>query len=254
MPDEPEQPTDRPELTPDLTPEQDREVRRLLADARHTEPMPVDVAARLDRVLADLATQETDHTEPDTSAPGAVVSLASRRRRRAATLLVAAASVVAVGVGLDQLTRGAGSGSSSSSAGSAQSQDLGSGSRSAAKPEKQSPNASLDSPHAAGTPATKGRLLDLPHAVPVRSGHFAADVARARRLTEVQDTSGTLDNRHRGFSCTPDGWGRGTFVPVRYDGRRGVLVLRAVHGDTQVADLYGCGSPQVLRSITLPAR
>ena len=37
----------------DLTPEEEQ-VRRLLADARHTEPMPDDVAARLDEVLADL--------------------------------------------------------------------------------------------------------------------------------------------------------------------------------------------------------
>ena len=38
----------------ELTPEQEAEVRRLLADARHTEPMPDAVVARLDRVLADL--------------------------------------------------------------------------------------------------------------------------------------------------------------------------------------------------------
>ena len=37
----------------DLTPEEEQ-VRRLLADARHTEPMPADVAARLDEVLAGL--------------------------------------------------------------------------------------------------------------------------------------------------------------------------------------------------------
>ena len=38
---------------PELTPTEEQ-VRRLLADARHTEPMPDDVAARLDGVLADL--------------------------------------------------------------------------------------------------------------------------------------------------------------------------------------------------------
>ena len=33
---------------PELTPAQERRVRRLLADARHDEPVPDDVAARLD--------------------------------------------------------------------------------------------------------------------------------------------------------------------------------------------------------------
>ena len=39
----------------ELTPDQAERVRRLLAEARHTEPMPDDVAARLDRVIAGLA-------------------------------------------------------------------------------------------------------------------------------------------------------------------------------------------------------
>ena len=76
-----------------LTPEQET-VRRLLADARHAEPMPDDVVDRLDRVLAGLAAGSPDELEPPPAA-AAVVSLASRRRRRAATLLVAAAAVVA---------------------------------------------------------------------------------------------------------------------------------------------------------------
>ena len=43
---------------PELTPEQESEVRRLLAEARHDEPIPAEVADRLDRVLADLARDE----------------------------------------------------------------------------------------------------------------------------------------------------------------------------------------------------
>jgi hypothetical protein len=42
-----------------LTPEQE-EVRRLLADARHVDPMPDDVVDRLDQVLAGLATESGD--------------------------------------------------------------------------------------------------------------------------------------------------------------------------------------------------
>ncbi len=84
--------TDQPDQ--ELTPEQEEHVRRLLADARHTEPTPDAVVARLDKVLAGLA------DEPARSAD--VVHLA-HRRRRAATLLVAAAAVVVVGVGLSQV-------------------------------------------------------------------------------------------------------------------------------------------------------
>ena len=36
-------------------PDEQAEVRRLLAEARHTEPMPDDVKARMDDVLAGLA-------------------------------------------------------------------------------------------------------------------------------------------------------------------------------------------------------
>ena len=91
--------TDQPDQ--ELTPEQEEHVRRLLADARHTEPAPDAVVARLDKVLAGLA------DEPARSAD--VVHLA-HRRRRAATLLVAAAAVVVVGVGLGQvLPHGGGS-------------------------------------------------------------------------------------------------------------------------------------------------
>ena len=91
--------------------------------------------------------------------------------------------------------------------------------------------------------------------VPIRADHFSADVGRARRLArqELDSTSGTHDTR-RTPECTPGDWGSGTFVPVRYDGHRGVLVFRRANGDTQVADLFSCGSSDVLRSITLPAR
>ena len=43
---------------PELTPEQESEVRRLLAEARHDEPIPVEVGDRLDRVLAGLTRDE----------------------------------------------------------------------------------------------------------------------------------------------------------------------------------------------------
>src|SRR5215218_10271549 len=78
---------------------EDARIRALLADARHTEPMPADVAARLDRVLEELAQDR---------APIAPVIDLARRRRTAAKLLVAAAAVVVAGVGAGQVLPGLG--------------------------------------------------------------------------------------------------------------------------------------------------
>src|SRR5215210_7000077 len=99
---------DEPELleTP-LAPSEDARIRALLADARHTEAMPADVVARLDRVLAGLATER---------APVAPVVDLARRRRTAAKLLVAAAAVVVAGVGIGQVLPGVGGGSDNGSA------------------------------------------------------------------------------------------------------------------------------------------
>src|SRR5688572_21810095 len=88
-----------------LPPADDERIRRLLAEARHTEPMPEAVAARLDGVLAGLSADRTrlgqQGAHEDHRAP--VVDLAARRRRRtAANLLVAAAAVLVVGFGISQ--------------------------------------------------------------------------------------------------------------------------------------------------------
>lgn len=81
------------EMNPQLPAETEAAVRRALADARVTEPMPADVAARLEATLRELSDER--------GAPDAV-ELAPRRRRRNrwTPALVAAAAVVAVGVGV----------------------------------------------------------------------------------------------------------------------------------------------------------
>lgn len=216
---------------PDLTPEQETRVRRLLTDARHAEPIPEDVVARLDRVLAQLAVDEGDDT-------GRVVSLAARRRRRVGSLLVAAAAVVMVGIGLGQLMGGPDEGSDNLA-----STDAGPAMR--------------EAPEGAGAATPDAPTYALKTPVPIRPQTFSQDVSRLQRLTgslrgaapELGATS-TDDNV---FACRPAAWGAGTFVPVTYDGEPGVLVLRRVTGDTQVVDLFQCGSPDPLRSITLPA-
>jgi hypothetical protein len=243
---------------PDLTPEQAREVRRLLADARHTEPVPTDVAARLERVLADLADQQDAHApgldDPDTTVPGTVTDLASRRRRRAAALLVAAAAVVAVGVGLGQLVGGVGQGQSDS-ASSASDPGVGPRAESGKAGSGGGDGQAFNGPSATSEDSLS-RLADLPHPVRVRADHFSADVRRVRHAAQHAPGAdyGTVRGDHPARDCELRDWGRGTLVLVRYDGSPAVVVLRPVTGDTQVADLFRCGDDDVLRSTTLPAR
>jgi hypothetical protein len=101
--------TDEPRSTP---PPDDAAVRRLLASARHDEPVPADVAARLDSVLARLEAGESVAGPRGSRAK--VVELTAQRRRRVASLLVAAAAVVVLGVGLGQVVDGFGSAGSRS--------------------------------------------------------------------------------------------------------------------------------------------
>ncbi len=61
--------------------------------------------------------------------------------------------------------------------------------------------------------------------------------------------------RSRGWAdvCVPTSGAAGTIVPVRYGRQRGVLVFGPVRGDSQVVELFACGNPEALRSVTLPA-
>lgn len=223
------------------------EVRRLLADARHDEPMPDAVVARLERVLTGLA------EEPGRSAP--VAQLATRRRR-ATGLLLAAAAVVAIGVGVSQVVDG-GTGSSDSltTADRAESDQDTSVAGGEAEAEPQEDAAEAPEP-ANGSSASKDQGT--------RSGRFAR-LTREEYGDEVaelraQSGRGTLDEAGglsayaaTGKTCLADAWGGGSFVPVRYEGVPAVLVFRRPRGDTQVADLFLCGEPAPVRSVTLPA-
>lgn len=272
MNDQPSRPTASPEAT-------EREVRRRLAEARHDEPMPDEVAARMDRTLAGLAGERApegagggagsvsqdpaqDPAQEPVQEPvqdPAVVALASRRRRRVVGLLSAAAAVLVVGVGVNQVlgpSRDGGGAASSADAG-ASSAEAGDGDAVKARGQQDAPSDTTS----LAVPAT-GFALDSP--VRVRADHFSADVARARHLAaRAHGWHGHDDGRVGAGGAGPDDepyvcprahWGRGTRVPVLYDGRAAVLLLRPSDGDTQVVDLFGCGSDSVLRSITLPSR
>jgi hypothetical protein len=225
---------------PQLGPEQEAEVRRLLAGARHDEPVPHEVAARLDRVLADLV------GEPAREAT--VVRLA-HRRRRVATMLLAAAAVVVGGFGVGQLLDGVGGSDSGESATSAED---------APADEESAFGGSAESEDGGGAAAEPPADAEV---VRVRPATFAEDVAllRTRAVSQSSGQSGaapdTLGEARASLAvCGPGDWGRGRYLPVQYGRAAGYVVLRRPRGDTQVADLFLCGSDRVVRSVTLPSR
>jgi hypothetical protein len=233
-----------------LSPEEE-EVRRLLAEARHTGPTPPKVVARLDRVLDNLA------HEPDRAPP--VVDLA-RRRRRVASLLVAAAAVVVVGIGVAQVinTQGGGDATSAESgaqarqpaAGDAQSEAQDSGQPKAPLNGANEPAPAPDAPTTSGA-QEKSDLIELRR-------HELADgfIVARRRLAAVDSQASSVPSsadRAAGAACGVDQWGRGRFVPVSYAGVPAVVVFRRPVGDSQVADLFRCGGEEPVRSVTLPA-
>lgn len=267
----------------------DERVRRLLADARHTGPMPADVVTRLDRVLADLAAHQQPDQQPDQppsqlpgqpGAGGVVTDLSARRRRRATTLLVAAAAVVAVGVGIDRLaSSSSSSGSASSSAGRSVDGLDGPAQDAAEPPDGADAGGAGSAEHSTSDRSpgglTAGEGVDtLQPLVRVRPEHFSEDADRARRAARHSENSynahssrssgstGSMKQHEDraslaapgspGTACERADWGRGEIIGVRYDHAIAVLVLRPPHGDTQVADLFRCGSTDLLRSSTLP--
>jgi len=229
-----------------LTPEEE-EVRRLLAEARHTGPTPPEVVVRLDRVLDDLA------HEPDGAAP--VVDLA-RRRRRVASLLVAAAAVVVVGIGVAQLVS-PDSGSDTLTSGSAASEAQDRGQDSV---QPKAPSANGANPGEAGPIPQDQPLQDKgEHLLKVRREHLSNDLAITRSAIGSRNASDAYSfgkssaERAAGAACGAGQWGRGRFVPVSYGGTPAVVVFRRPVGDTQVADVFLCGSSEPVRSVTLPA-
>jgi hypothetical protein len=231
-------------MSDDLTPEEEQ-VRRLLADARHTEPLPDDLAARMDAVLADLRRERPT--------PLRQAEAADRPAwRKARGWLIAAAAVVVIGTGLSRLdltTSGGSDGGSDASA-----SDAG-GAGSAAERER-----------AGGEALLHDRALR--DAVPLRSRDFGAQVRRlddsaafsakggpeSGKFTAGESAPSAGERRAGTQGCRVPALGQGRTVVVRYDGRPGVLVFRPVSGDTEVVDLFLCGGDDVERSITLPER
>lgn len=230
----------------------DEAVRRLLAEARHDEPMPAEVVARLDRVLADLG------KEPARVRP--VTDLATRRRR-VTRILLAAAAVVVVGVGVQQVVTPQ---SADDSAGSSTSAERETADHAPADAGAEA--GSAESPHDAAESSENGTFSTSPQSdrgslTELTSSDFSDDVTRVRDGEEYAERSTTATLKGSlllaydavGRACRAGTWGKGTFVPVLYDGSPAVLVFRRALGETQVADLFLCGVTEPVRSVTLPA-
>jgi hypothetical protein len=227
MTGEPREP-DEPDLHDSpLGPAEDARIRALLADARHTDAMPADVVARMDRLLEGLATER---------APVAPVIDLARRRRTAAKLLVAAAAVVVAGVGIGQVlpdlgTTSADSPSSAGGEAAPQADAAGGGDSEQKSQDAVSPESGYSA-----------------NAVTIHGATFGADVRRVRAAIRHDSKNLTSAPGPTCLTTAVDGM----VIAATYDEAPAALVLRAPVGDTQVVDLYLCGTDSPQRSITLP--
>jgi hypothetical protein len=211
------------------------DVRRLLADTRHTGPIPDDVAARMDAVLADLG-RTSDDAPP--SAGAQLVSLAAHRRRRAGSLLVAAAAIVVGGVVVAQQLPHDGSSSSATAGGTTDNQALG--------------NTGSGHDSRAQTPGTKPdveRAHTKDGSVVVHPQHFSADALAGRRLLFTR----AAQSAHPGsLSSCVEAPRHAQLLKAVFRHAPAVLVYHRPAGSTQVVDLFVCGSARPLKSVTLP--
>jgi hypothetical protein len=217
---------------PELTPAQEEAVRRRLAAARYTEPLPGAVAERLDRVLVGLAEERSPAVM---IAP--VTHLTAHRRRRAAQLLVAAAAVVVAGFGIGQLVGGQG-GAGEESAGSSDSA-LQRSVDGVGKSDTTAPG-----PYGANAPSASDGAFDLSGMPVIRPDHFRFDVADTARKTDYATGRVAAD-------CRAPVKGERSLA-VAYRGTLATLIYHAPQDDLQRVDLYRCDPPGFVRSVVIP--
>jgi hypothetical protein len=273
-----------PAPQPELTPEEDAAVSRLLAQARHDAAIPDDVAQRLDGVLAGLSHADLERPPappvPDRPDQAQVVDLAAHRRRRRAAgrLLAAAAAVIVAGVGIGQVISGGRDDQSASGGSAAADAQLDRSSQSAESGAQADDSAPLASaPEAEAVPSSPPQALA--QAVPLQLSGDAAQLEQqvSEQLAGVSGALGDAlaspapanERLERfaatapGFACAEPvaGYGAGELLPAYYDGQPVVLALRPsaadllgdADGSTQ-ADLLECGTGASVTtfSVTLP--
>ena len=233
---------------PELTPEQESEVRRLLAEARHDEPVPADVAARLDAALAGLG-------RDDPGAPGVapVIDLAAHRRRRnAAAVLAGAAAVIVAGFAIGQVIDVGGSDNG----------DAGASSGDVAADRAESQGASADAVPRSLSSAEPSPSVPMPAGQPLlrlSSDHLERDLARQLDQVRAADGSGgsPAASSFSAISCPPPTpgtrFGLGELFPALFDGKPAVVALRPPADGRRQADVLTCGTATTLQSVSLPA-
>jgi hypothetical protein len=267
--------THTPEHDPPLSPQQEAAVRRALARAGGPEPMPGEVAGRLDRVIAGLAAERAQGVaavaDPAPHEAGVVVPMdaaARRRRTRVRVLLAAAAFVVASGVAAG-IVRGTDGGDAAFDASTAEGPARGSASEGGDVGAVT--GGAADAPEGADGGAAAPQSDELSDTASVQGKRVLTDEplhkVRADRLrTDLVALQATLpsparaDYRRttlrapRDFVCAGAAFGRGILVGVEYDARPALVAFREPMGSSQVAEVIACGSGDVLQSMTLPTR
>lgn len=224
------------------------ELRALLADARATEPVPADVAARLDATLEAL--------QEERRAEASVVPM--RRRRAAARFLVAAAAVVVVGAGGVGIAQLGGSGGTPSADKASSGSAADSLTTSPSAPEAAT-GLTPAAPQAT-SPGTKAPpTTHLPRFSTTRFPQQAAafepattdslsnqDSARSPSSDAPTTTAGRA-----GEACPGPTIAGSTSYPILLDGQSAVLVLHEVVDGTQEVDAWSCDGATELATTTV---
>jgi hypothetical protein len=236
---------------PELTPEQETAVRRLLAEARHDAPIPTEVADRLDTVLADLT-----RDEPGSPGVAPVIDLAARRRRRnAAALLAGAAAVIVAGFGIGQVIDvGASSDDTAAEGGGSTVSKRDTADDEAVAPQEES-GAGADN----SAPSPRPDYLDGPRALlRLRSAHLEADITTQIHGFASANAVEPDFKAFRAAGCplpTPHTkFGLGDLFPALFDDEPAVLALRPPAGGKQQADVLACDTAATLATTTIAPR
>jgi hypothetical protein len=248
MTDHPDEPDEQ--LDP-ASPEDEARIRALLAGARATGPVPADVAARLDGVLADLS---AGRVTVDPVPADNVVPITRTRRHRIVTVLGVAAAIGVFGLGVGAVLNsepGENDAASTDSAVADRGGDAGMNEEAEAAPtESGNELGPGDEPG-----AEDDKVVLREHAFVVRPEHLTQDLARIQSALPAPgaaDYSRGMVHAPKGFGCrltTPD---RGILIGVEYDGAPAFVRFLEPMGDSQVVEVLQCGTGDLVRSTTLP--
>lgn len=237
------------------SPEEEARLRRLLAEARETEPMPPDVVARLEAALGELSTEPGEAA----AAGGAQVVRFHRRRRTVAGIFAAAAVVVVAGVGIGQVVSGGGTDETADSAQVDRDTALLEEDMARAEEPSVADEAAPEEAEAQSLSAGEPEIRMVDSDAPViRRRHLQRDVLDVRR--DLPDDVAAYWSRPEsvllspsGFECSSADWGHGVLIGVRYARQHAVLAFREPTEQHQVAEVLQCGTADPLRSVTLSA-